>query len=80
MKILFEVFEFWVCLEFFFKEVFDCFDIVVGSFLNFFHPISVFNTEIIENLIEPLVLSLDSFNGILVLRDYFLGKEELEPV
>lgn len=80
MKIFFKVFEVGVCVELFFQEVLDGFDIVIGHFLDFFHSETVLDRKLFEDLLKPGVLSFDALNRLGVLLNDILLEESFEPL
>ncbi len=71
--------KFTVLLKFFFQEVFNCFYIMICSGLNCLDSLSIFNREILKNLVEVLLLFDYILNIFHALCSDLLLKKKLEP-
>jgi len=57
-------FEGMITLNFFLEKVLDCFDIVIGGFLDILDPLRIFDIEVFDYAIEQCF-------GFMVERGYF---------
>jgi len=80
VKVLFKRLKILILIKFFFKEVLNGLDIMIGNFLDIFHTSTVFDGEFVEHLVKPLWLVFHFVNQCIIIRHNFLVEKTFEPL